>query len=77
MTAGPIANQRINCLASVTLTNGEKKVLEPGAYVKAIHRDYIPHNHPFEEIDHSRYVVIFSSYGFGYVERYTVDWYVY
>jgi hypothetical protein len=74
---GPIAHQRINQDTSIKLANGESKTLRQGTFVKAIHKRYMPVNHPLEEYDDSFYVAVFSPYGLGLVVRYAVDWNVF
>jgi hypothetical protein len=74
---GPIPNQRTNCITTILLSNGEKKTLNAGTYVKAIRKLYLPHNHPLEELVTSDKVIVYSPYGLGLINRADLDWNVY
>lgn len=74
---GPISNQRINQSTTIRLADGEHKSLNAGTYVKAISKTYMPHGHPLADFDEDTYVAVYSPYGLGLVNRWTVDWNVY
>lgn len=75
--SGPIANQRTNASTSITLSNGERKNLDYGAFVKAIKKCYLPRGHPFGDYDETLQTAVFSQYGLGLVSTYALDWNVY